>query len=171
MLSEKMIKSLARQMNREIYSAYFYLGMSSYATEADLAGVANWFLVQVQEELSHAQKFYNYIQQQGGRVILEAIEEPPQDFSSVTDLFKKTLEHEKKVTAMINDLVSQALDEKDRTTELFLQWFVAEQVEEEANATDILQKIKLVGKDGNRLLMIDNEFGQRVFTPPAAPAK
>ncbi|MBD3380044.1 MAG: ferritin [Candidatus Omnitrophica bacterium] len=168
MISDKMVKSINHQINREIYSAYLYMGMSSFATELGLNGVANWFNVQVQEELSHAQKMYGYVTQRGGRVLLEAIEEPPQDFSSALDLFEKTLEHEKLVTSLINDLVSQAVEEKDRATEIFLQWFVTEQVEEEANATELIQKFKLVGKDGNGLLMLDKELSQRVYSPPAA---
>lgn len=168
MISEKMIKSINYQINREMYSAYLYLGMSSYATDIGLSGVANWFDVQVQEELSHAKKMYDYVTQQGGRVKLEAIEEPPQDFSSVLDLFEKTLEHEKVVTSLINDLVSQAIDEKDRATEIFLQWFVTEQVEEEANATELVQKFKLVGKEGNGILMLDKDLSSRVFTPISA---
>jgi ferritin len=170
MISEKMIKSLNYQVNRETYSAYFYLGMASYATEKGLNGIANWFTVQVQEELSHAQKIYDYVTQQGARVMLEAIEEPPQSFSSVLDLFEKTLEHEKKVTELINGLVNQAKDENDHATEIFLQWFVTEQVEEEANAEELVQKLKLIGKDGNGLLMVDKELSQRVFTPPVAAA-
>jgi len=169
MLSEKMIKSLNHQVNREIYSAYLYLGMASYSLNAGLSGVANWFNIQVREELSHAEKIYNYVSQQGGRVILEAIETPPQDFISAKDLFQKTLEHEKKVTALINDLVTLAKSEDDHATGIFLQWFVSEQVEEESNAMEILQKIDLVG-DGNGLFMLDNELGKRVFTPPAAAA-
>ena len=168
MISGKMIKSLNHQINREIYSGYFYLGMASWAAEQGLNGVANWFQVQLQEELSHAQKFYNYIVDQGGRVLLEAIEQPAQDFSSPLDLFEKTLEHEKKVTALINGLVKQAREENDTATEIFLQWLVTEQVEEESNANDLIQRFKLVGKDGSGLLMVDGELAARVFTPPAA---
>jgi ferritin len=168
MLSDNMIKKLNYQMNREIYSGYLYVGMGAYAAELGASGVANWFNVQMQEEMSHAQKFYNYVNQQGGRVKLLAIEEPPQEFSSITDLFEKTLEHEKLVTSLINDLVVLAEKEKDKATETFLQWFVTEQVEEEANPTEILQKLKLAGGEGPGLFMIDNEVGTRIFTPPAA---
>ena len=168
MLSKKMVKSINRQINREMYSAYLYLGMASYASSEGLNGVVNWFNVQVQEELSHAQKMYNYLNQQSERVMLEAIEEPPQDFKSITDLFKKTLEHEKIVTGLINNLVDIARVQKDHASEIFLQWFVTEQVEEESNATDILQKLKLMGSDGNGLFMLDSELGKRVYTPPAA---
>ncbi len=168
MISDKMVKGITRQINREIYSGYFYLAMASFAQDAGLSGVANWFNVQLQEEMSHAKKFYDYLQQRNVRVKLDAIEAPPQEFSSVTDLFKQTLEHEKKVTAMITDLVNMAIEEKDRATEIMLQWFVTEQVEEEANASDILQKLKVFGEKGDALLMIDRDLSQRVFTPPAA---
>lgn len=168
MISDKMVKGITRQINREIYSGYFYLAMASYAQDMGLSGVANWFNVQIQEELSHAQKFYNYLKQQNAPVKLEAIEAPPQDFSSVSDLFKQTLEHEKKVTAMINDLMNIAIEKKDRATEIMLQWFVTEQVEEESNATDILQKLKVFGEKGEALLMLDKDLAQRVFTPPQA---
>jgi len=167
MLCDKMVNGINGQINKEIYSSYLYLGMASYANEVGLVGTANWFTIQVQEELSHAQKMYNYVNQQGGRVMLEAIDKPPQEFKSATDLFKSTLEHEQKVTALINDLLSLARSEKDNATEIFLQWFVTEQVEEGANATEILQKLKLIGNDGNGLLTIDNDLAQRVFTPPA----
>jgi ferritin len=166
MISNKMIESVNEQINKEIYSAYFYLGMASYALTLGLNGVANWFNVQVQEELAHARKLYGYVNEQGGRVMLKAIDEPPQDFSSVLDLFEKTLAHEKKVTGLINNLVSQAKSESDHATEIFLQWFVSEQVEEESNATELVQKFKLVGNDGNGLLMIDKDLAARVFIPP-----
>ena len=113
---------------------------------------------------------YQYVNQQGGRVVLKAIDKPPQNFTSVLDLFKKTLEHEKKVTGLINNLVTAARKENDHATDAFLKWFVTEQVEEEANAAELVQKIKLIGKDGNGLLMIDSQLAARVFTPPQAEA-
>ena len=167
MISKKMEKALNHQINREIYSGYMYLAMASYAKDSGLNGVANWFTVQLEEELSHARKLYDYVQQQNGKVFLDAIEAPPADFDSVADLFGKTLEHEKKVTAMIHDLAALARSEKDVATEIMLQWFVTEQVEEEANASEIIQKLKVFGEQGNALLAIDQELGQRVFSPPA----
>lgn len=166
MISDKMVKGITRQINREIYSGYFYLAMAAYAQDIGLSGVANWFRIQLQEELSHAEKFYNYLQQQSVRVMMEAIEAPPQEFSSVTDLFVQTLDHEKKVTAMIDDLMTLAIDQKDRATEIMLQWFVTEQVEEESNAADILQKLKVFGEKGEPLMMIDRDLAQRVFVAP-----
>lgn len=166
MISDKMIKGLTRQINREIYSGYLYLAMASYSQDIGLSGVASWFNVQLQEELSHAKKMYDYLQQQNVRVMLEGIEAPEQDFSSITDLFEKTLEHEKKVTAMINDLINLAIDQKDRATEIMLQWFVTEQVEEESSAAEILQKLKVFGEKGDALLMIDRDLSLRIFSPP-----
>ncbi len=170
MISKKMVSSMNEQINKELYSAYLYTGMASFASSIGLAGFANWFTVQTQEEVSHAQKFYNYVNQQGGRVILKAIDEPPQAFKTATDLFAKTLEHERVVTGLINKLVGQAKEEKDYATEIFLQWFVTEQVEEEENASVMLQQLKLVGNDGNGLYLLDKELSQRVFTPPASSA-
>jgi len=168
MLSKKMIESLNEQINKELYSAYLYMSMASYASSIGLNGFANWFLVQVKEELSHAEKFYAYVIKQAGRVIAKAIDEPPSDFSSALDLFKKTLEHEQKVTKRIHNLVSHARKEEDHSTDAFLQWFVTEQVEEESNASELLQKLNLIGKDVNGLLTIDNQLATRVFVPPQA---
>ena len=168
MLSEKMVKSINHQINREHYSAYLYLSMASYAAVEGLNGFANWFTVQMKEEMFHAEKMYNYVNQQGGRVLLEAIEKPQSDFSSMLDLFEKTLEHEKGVTAMINNLVKLAREENDYATESFLQWYVTEQIEEEASPAEIIQKLKFIGKDGRGLLMIDKDLAARVFTVPTA---
>ena len=170
MISKKMTESLNQQVNGEIYSAYLYLSMAAYAANIGLNGFAHWFNVQVKEELIHAEKFYNYIIQQGGRARLLSVAEPPHDFSSAADLFQQTLKHEKGVTKNINALTSQANKENDHATATFLQLFVTEQVEEEANAAEILQKLNLVGKDGNGLLLIDSQLATRVFVPPVAPA-
>ena len=166
MLSKKMVDSLNEQINKELYSSYLYLSMAAYAANKGLLGFANWFYVQVKEELAHTEKFYQYVNQQGGRITLKAIEQPPKDFGSPLGLFKKTLEHEQKVTRMIYTLVDIARKERDHATEAFLQWFVTEQVEEEANATENVQKLTLIGKDGNGLLTIDNKLATRVFVPP-----
>ncbi|RMF92158.1 MAG: ferritin [Candidatus Schekmanbacteria bacterium] len=167
MISKKMAKALNDHLNKEIYSAYLYLSMQAYSENAGLKGFANWFNVQVQEELFHAQKVYKYILDQGERVILEEIEKPESNFKSPADLFNKTLEHEKAVTARINKLVDLAKKENDHATEGMLQWFVSEQVEEETSVNDIIQQLKLIGKDGSGLFMLDRELGQRTFTAPA----
>ena len=161
MISDKMIKELNEQINKELYSAYLYMGMSSYSASEDLDGFAGWFALQAGEEVAHARKIYDYVNSQGGRVMLSAIEEPGQDFNGPQDLFEKTLEHEKKVTAMINSLVKTARGEDDYATEVFLQWFVSEQVEEEETAQGILARIKLVGEKGNGIFMLDRELGGR----------
>jgi len=168
MLSKKMEAALNEQLNKEIYSAYLYMSMSAYSTHIGLKGFANWFMVQYQEEMMHAMKFYDYINDQGSQVKLMAIDAPPTEFTSPLDMFEKTLKHEQFVTKRINDLVDLAIKEKDHATNIFLQWFVTEQIEEEANDNDVIAKLKLVGKKGDALLMLDKELAARVFTPPAA---
>ena len=168
MLSEKMVMKLNYQINRELYSAYLYLSMASYADSEGLSGFANWFKIQAKEEEYHAEKMYNYVNQQGRRVVLEAIEQPQTDFTSIVGLFEQTLKHEKVVTSLINGLVKLAREENDYATESFLQWYVTEQVEEEANPAEMIQKLKYVGKDGRGLLMLDKELAARIFTPPPA---
>jgi len=165
MLSEKMVNALNEQINKEIYSAYLYMSMSAYSTYIGLKGFANWFMVQYQEEMVHALKIYDYVNDQGAQVKLMAIEKPPTEFGSPIEMFEKTLEHEKFVTKSINELVDLAIKEKDHATQIFLQWFVTEQIEEEANDNEIIAKLKLVGKEGNGLFMIDKELAARVFTP------
>jgi ferritin len=167
MLSKKMADALNEQMNKEIYSAYLYMSMSAFSSYLGLKGFANWFMVQYQEEMSHAMKFYGYIIDQGEQVKLKAIEEPPTDFKSPMDMFQMTLKHERFVTKCINDLVNLAIKEKDHATNIFLQWYVTEQIEEEGNDNDIIAKLKLVGDKGDGLLMLDKELAARVFTPPA----
>jgi ferritin len=171
MLSKKMLNALIEQINKEMYSAYLYMSMSAYSQHQGLKGFANWFMVQYQEEMGHAMKIYDYVNDQGERVILKAIDEPPAEFESPLDMFEKTLTHEKFVTKSINDLVGIAKSEKDYATEIFLQWFVTEQIEEEGNDNDIISRLKLIGKDGNGLLMLDRELGARVYSPETAPEK
>jgi len=165
MVSKRMTKALNEQINKEIYSAYLYMSMSAYSDYVGLKGFANWFMVQYQEEMEHAMRFYQYIQEQGEHVKLMAIEQPTTQFASPLAMFEKTLEHEKYVTKRINTLVDLAMKENDHATQIFLQWFVTEQVEEEANASEIIGKLKLVGKEGNGLFMIDKELQARTLTP------
>lgn len=167
MISKEMTKALNKQINAELYSAYLYMSMSAYASFTGLKGAANWFTVQAKEEMIHAQMFYDYIVRQSEHVNLMAIEQPPTKFKSLKDLYEQGLAHEKKVTAMINNLVNLAGDQKDHATDIFLQWFVTEQIEEEENARDILDRVKLAGDAGAAVFMIDNELATRVFTPPA----
>jgi len=141
--------------------------MSAYASFKGLQGAASWFFVQVKEELFHVQKMYDYIDSQGVQVILEAVEKPPTEFGSVTDLFKAVLSHEQKVTGLINTLMGEALRENDHATQTYLQWFVTEQTEEEKSCQEIIDRLKLAGETGPGIFMIDTELGARVFNPPA----
>ena len=169
MLSKKVLAALNKQINAEIYSSYLYLSMAAYTKSLGLDGFENWFKVQAQEELVHAMKFFDYVNERGGRVTLAAIDGPPVSWKSPLEVLEATLKHEQHVTALINALVDLALSESDHATSNTLQWFVAEQVEEEASADAIRQKLALVGDKGNALYMIDRELATRVFTPPAAP--
>jgi len=169
MLSNNMLHALNKQINKEIYSAYLYVSMSTYSQFIGLKGFANWFMVQYNEEMEHAMKIYTYVNDQGEQVKLMAIDEPPAEFESPMDMFEKTLDHEKFITKSINELVDLATEEKDHATQIFLQWFVTEQIEEEGNDNDIINQLKLIGENGNGLLMLDRELGGRVFTPETAP--
>jgi ferritin len=144
--------------------------MAAYCYEMDLDGFANFFMVQTQEEHFHAMKMFNFVTDCDGRVILKKIDSPPVEFKSVTELFEKTLEHERFVTKSINELMDIAVKENDHASASFLKWFVDEQVEEESTDKKILSKLKLVEGNGYGLLMIDQELAARVFTPPAATA-
>ena len=166
MLSKKMEKAINQQINAEFYSSYLYLAMATYFESISLGGFSNWMRQQVQEELFHAMKMFDFVCERGGRVILEAIDKPPSKWKSPLDAFENVLSHEQKVTGLINDLVNLALDERDHASNIFLQWFVSEQVEEEATAGTLVDKLKLIGKDANGLFMLDTELGQRVFTLP-----
>jgi len=167
MISEKMQEALNGQLNAELYSSYLYLSMAAYFQDLNMAGFANWMRVQAQEEDMHAMKFYNFINERGGRVLLKPIEGPPTEWDSPLSAFEAVLEHEQKVTGLINDLVELALAEHDHATNIFLQWFVTEQVEEEDSANDVIQQIKMVGEAEGGLFMLDRELGQRTFTAPA----
>lgn len=166
MLSKKLKDALNSQLNKELYSAYLYLSMSSYAGSIGLKGSANWFLVQYQEEMVHAMKFFTYLNSRGEHTELAAITAPPAEFASLLDMFEQTLTHELFITASLNDLTDLTLGEKDHATHIFMQWFITEQIEEEENDRDIIGKLKLIGDNGQGLLMLDNELAARVFVPP-----
>ena len=166
MLSTKMENALNSQLNAEIYSAYLYLSMSAWCESIALKGFANWMRVQAQEEMVHAMKFYGYITQRGGAVKLRGIEAPPMEWESPLAVFEMTYDHEQKVSGLISHLVELADDEKDHMTHTLLQWFVNEQIEEEASANEIAQQLKLMGDARGALFMIDRELAQRVFVPP-----
>ena len=166
MFSKKMEQAINKQINAEMYSAYLYLSMAAYFESISLQGFAKWMEAQTMEEMAHAKKFYNFVNERGGRVVLDAIEKPKTEWSSPLEAFEDAYKHEQYVTSLINDLVNLAIEEKDHATNNFLQWFVAEQVEEEASADAIVQKLKLVGEKGNGIFMIDRELGLRTFTLP-----
>lgn len=170
MLSTKMEEALNEQLNKELYSAYLYLAMSAHSTHVGLPGFANWFMVQYHEEMDHAMRIYRYINDQGGKVKLAAIDEPPSEFEDAMDMFQKTLKHEQFITKSIHELMNLAIQERDHATQIFLQWFVTEQIEEEGNDNEIIAKLELAGKEGNGLFMIDKELAARVYTPPAEAA-
>ncbi len=170
MLKKPIEVALNQQINAEFHSAYLYLSMSSYFQSIGMAGCANWMKVQYQEELAHATHFFDYVLERGGRVTLTPIGEVDVDFKSVLHVFEETLTHEVKVTGLINNLMDISIRESDHATKSFLQWFVDEQVEEEANVEQILNNLKLINGEGQGLLMMDREMQTRVYVNPF-PAK
>jgi len=169
MLSAKMQKALNDQLNFEFFSAYLYFSMSAYFEAKGLRGSANWMRVQYQEELTHVDKFFDYILERGGKVTLGQIAKPANTWKTNLAAFQDALEHERKVTARIGRLVELARKENDHATENFLQWFVSEQVEEESSVEEVVDQLKLIGESGGGMYMLDRQLGARVFTPPAAP--
>ncbi len=163
MISKKIEKEINEQINAEFWSAYFYLSMSAYFVSKNLPGFANWMRVQYQEEISHALKFFNYLNDRGGRVILAPIKEVKREWKDEIEVFQDTLKHEQHVTALINNLINSSIEEKDHATNNMLQWYISEQVEEEANVDEILQQLILLEGNKYGLLMLDREFKQRTF--------
>jgi ferritin len=161
MISKAMEDALNKQVNREYYSAYLYLAMSAYFETISLNGFAKWMRIQSREERAHAEKIYDYIIARGGKIELGAIEAPKAKWTSAGKVFEESYAHEQKVTAMIYALVDLATKEKDHATFEMLQWFVKEQVEEEANAADILAQIKIVGDVPGHLFYLDHHLGKR----------
>jgi ferritin len=166
MFTEKMQEALNKQINAELYSSYLYLSMSAYFQSVSLSGFANWMRVQAQEELVHAMKFYDFVNERNGRVVLEKIEKPETEWKSAIEVFEHSLNHEQGVTRSINNLANLAVEERDHATQIFLQWFITEQIEEESSASDVLHKLKLTGGEGSGLFMLDRELATRVFVPP-----
>jgi ferritin len=156
-----MQEALNKHVNAELYSSYLYLSMSAYFQSVNLAGFAHWMRIQAREELAHALKFYDHIVERGGTVTLQPVEAPASRWDSALAVFEEAYRHEQKVTGLINQLVDDAVQTRDHATHNFLQWFVAEQVEEEAAADAIVQKLKLVGSAPGGLFMIDHELGER----------
>ena len=171
MLSKKMVDALNEQINREMYSAYLYMSMSSHFTHEGLKGFANWFMVQYHEEMLHAMKIYEYINLQGGRALLKSLQQPLSEFKSPLDAYIKTLDHEQFITKSIHELMELALAEKDHATQIFLQWYVTEQVEEENNDNEIIAQLKIISDDPNGLMMLDRELAGRITTVPTEFSK
>jgi len=161
MLNTKIQDAINEQINKELYSAYLYLAMAAYFDANNLPGFAHWMRAQYREETGHAMKFYHYVNERGGRVVLKAIDEPQAEFGSPLKAFEQTLEHEQFVTSLITKLYELALTEKDYATQSLLKWYIDEQVEEEANASYIVETLKMVGEKGNGLILLDRQLAQR----------
>jgi ferritin len=157
----KMQEALNKHANAEFYSSYLYLSMSAYFWSINLTGFAHWMRIQAREELSHALKFYDYVVERGGRVSLQTVETPAAQWDSPLAAFEDAYRHEQQVTGLINQLVDESIQTRDHATNAFLQWFVTEQVEEEAAADAIVERLKLVGGAPSGLFMIDHELGER----------
>lgn len=166
MINEKLEKVINQQINAEMYSAYLYLSMSAYLESINLPGFASWMRVQFEEEQFHALRFFTFLNERGGRVELDAIEKPQFVWNNVIEVFEHTLEHERHVTSLLNNIADIAETEKDRPTRNLMVWFIDEQVEEESSAEKIINELKLINGEGHGMLMLDRELGTRVFTPP-----
>jgi ferritin len=161
MLSKKLEEAINEQINKELYSGYLYLSMSAYCEAENLPGAANWMRIQAQEELGHAMRLFDHVNARGGRVLLKAIEMPPPVWKSPLEMFEEVLAHERKVTGLINRLYEVALSENDYATQMELQWFITEQVEEEESAGQVVEQLRRVGDQPMGLLMLDGQLGQR----------
>jgi ferritin len=161
MIAKKTQDALNSQINEELYSSYLYLSMVAYFESINLPGFASWMRVQTGEEKTHAMKMYDFIIERGGRVTLEAIAKPTAEWKSPLAAFEAAYKHEQKITGLINDLVETAAKEKDHATGIFLQWFVTEQVEEEKNASEIVNKLQLLKDSAGSMYMLDKELGKR----------
>ncbi len=164
MFNKKIENEMNDQIQRELESAHIYLSMAAFFDANNLPGFAHWMKVQFQEEQAHAFKFYDFVNDRGGRVTLQPLGQPPVEFESPLEAFEKALAHEEKITGHINDLYALATEERDYASQSLLQWFVEEQIEEEKNAGDIVGTLKRIGDNYHALLMIDRELGQRL--PP-----
>ena len=168
MLSKRMQEALNAQTNAEYYSSYLYLAMAAYAESVNLKGFANWFRVQNLEEMVHVMKFFSFVVDRRAHVELQAIEAPPSAWDSPLALFEAALKHEQYVTSLINRLTDLSREEHDNATHALLQWFINEQVEEEAAADEIVQNLKLIGNEPSGLYLLDRDLATRTFVPPPA---
>ena len=161
MLSKAILEAVNDQIHHELHSAYLYLSMSAYLEAVNFRGFAHWMRVQSKEEVNHAMKLFDYVNDRNGRVTFKTLEQPPANFKSVLDTFERAFEHEKKVTGMIYNLYALATNENDYATQVALQWFITEQVEEENTAMTVVDRLKIAGDDGAALLFLDRELGSR----------
>ncbi len=169
MISKKMEEALNTHINAETYSAYLYLSMAADFENKNLPGFAHYMYIQAQEEFGHVSRFYNYVNGQQGKVKLAAIDAPETEWDTPVAVFEAIYAHEQNVTGLVNNLVALAMEEKDFASNIFLQWFVSEQVEEESNASSVLAKLKMVGDNVQGLFMMDRELGQRVTGTAVLP--
>jgi ferritin len=169
-LNPAVLNAMNDQIQAELYSAYFYLSAVGYFEDANLAGFTRWMRLQAQEEVVHAMKIFDFVHDRGSRVTLHAIQQPPHEFDSPLDVFTRALEHERQVTAKINDLYALALKENDYPAQVLLQWFITEQVEEEKSAARIVEELKMAGDNPSALLLLDNSVGARRTTEAAQGA-
>lgn len=160
-MNPEIQEALNEQIRAELHSGYLYLAMSAHFAEENLDGFAHWMRLQAAEELEHAMRLYDYVLHRGGHVDLRAVDAPPDSFGSPLEIFESALEHEKKITGMIDDLFVLAREQSDHPTELELQWFVTEQVEEEDSAGRAVEQLKIAGDNTSALLMLDHRLGQR----------
>ena len=170
MINEKVAKVLNEQVNKEFYSAYLYLSMSAYFSDLGLLGFANWMRIQAQEEQAHAMLMYDFLVNRGEKVVLTFIDTPPSDWKTTLEVMEEVLTHEVYVTSLINNVITVAEEVKDRATMSYFNWFIDEQVEEEANAQDIISKLKLIGDDKSALYLLDKDLSARVFVQPVMKA-
>lgn len=166
MIDKKLEEAFNDQINKELYSAYLYLAMKVKFQEMNLQGFVNWFDVQVQEETAHAMGMFNYLDERGGNIDLRAIDKPEIKGESILEIFEQVLEHEEYVTSRINHLADVAEEVKDRAALHLLDWYIKEQVEEEANVGGLLATLRFIGDDKKALLVLDKDLAARVFNPP-----
>jgi ferritin len=161
MVSKAMQDAINEQINKEYFSAYIYLSMAAYCESVNLPGAAHWMRVQTREEVGHGDKFSAYLTDQGARVLLKPIAQPPTEFKSLLDVFEKALEHEQKMTGWLNQLYAQAVKENDYATQILLQWYITEQIEEEKTAGLIIEQLKMVGERSSAIFMLDHHLASR----------
>lgn len=160
-MDKTVVNAINDQINEEMFSSYLYLSMSAWFETQNLPGMAKWMRVQSAEETAHAMKFFDFLNERGEKVVLKALEAPQIDFDSALNVFELALGHERKITSLINKLYEIALAQKDYPTQILLQWFIDEQVEEEDNATKAVDMLKMTEGKGYQLLMLDSKFGAR----------